>query len=494
MLPERTFAVQSCARKPYTEVMRRFFRLPRIVAAQRLQSWLLVTALAALVLMALLVFDLSRNLRTVVVSDTRGNLENAVGELLAARPDWPAERLAQHSYETLRSYLDIEGGYWRDGQIVGQSFPSYTEPGSQLRLPDNERRLILDAYAASRQTGETVTRTMTDGPDLLVVAVKAAPPPAFAAWTLRRLINFSDSSELNRRFLLVAVMLLALVAIATVLALSFRLQRGFSDLQAGLARLRHEPDFRLAPQGSDLQPVIAAVNEMAASRQRLEAEVRREDRLRSMGRLVASIAHEIRNPLNSMRLTARLLARRFEGNAAAAQPAQLIVDEVDRLDTLLRSLLALQPEEPLALTSQPVLPVLERTLQIVGPHAREAGVELVLAAPAPASALLDAGSLQQALLNLLLNAIDASGGRGRVTLSLTATAAAVIIAVQDEGPGLTPEALERLCEPFFTTKPGGTGLGLALTKSLLERMGAQLQVSNTNPGARLEIHLSGAPL
>lgn len=490
---ERTFPVQSYVRKPYTEGMRRFFHLPRIVAAQSLQSWLLVTALAALILMALLVFDLSRNLRSVVVSETRGNLENAVGELLTARPDWPVERLAQHSYETLRSYLDVEGGYWRDGQILGQSFPSYTEPGSQLRLPDNERGLVLDAYAASRQTGETVTRTLPDGPDLLVVAVKAAPSAAFAAWTLRRLINFSDSSELNRRFLLVAVMLLALVAIATVLALSFRLQRGFSDLQAGLARLRHEPDFRLAPQGSDLQPVIAAVNEMAASRQRLEAEIRREDRLRSMGRLVASIAHEIRNPLNSMRLTARLLARRLEGNAAA-QPAQLIVDEVDRLDALLRSLLALQPEEPLAVTPQPVLPVLERTLQVVGPHAREAGVELVLAAPAPASALLDPGSLQQALLNLLLNAIDAAGGRGRVTLSLTATAAAVIIAVQDEGPGLTPEALERLCEPFFTTKPGGTGLGLALTKSLLERMGAQLQASNTNPGARLEIHLSGAPL
>ena len=105
-------------------------RFPKIVAAQRMQTWLLVTALVSLFLIGLLVFDLTRNLRTVVISDTQRNLANAVTELINAggRADLDAA-----SYETLRSYPEVEGGYLAGNQILAHTFPTHTEPGAPAR-------------------------------------------------------------------------------------------------------------------------------------------------------------------------------------------------------------------------------------------------------------------------------------------------------------------------------------------------------------------------
>src|SRR5262249_13569242 len=93
---------------------------------------------------------------------------------------------------------------------------------------------------------------------------------------------------------------------------------------------------------------------------------------------------------------------------------------------------------------------------------------------------VDPDHLQQALMNLLLNAIDASGTNGTVALSMSHSGDEVEIKVEDSGPGLNPEQQDRLFEAFYTTKSNGTGLGLAVTKTLLDKMGASIQVSNRN--------------
>ena len=127
-------------------------RFPKSVAAHRWQMWLLVTALLAIIVTAFLVVDLTRNLRTVVISDTNKALANAVQELQQFRqraqlkPDDLARRdradaeLQKISYEVLSSYPDIEGGYLLDDKVIGHSFPTYTEPGSTLYQPVLEHR------------------------------------------------------------------------------------------------------------------------------------------------------------------------------------------------------------------------------------------------------------------------------------------------------------------------------------------------------------------
>jgi signal transduction histidine kinase len=310
-----------------------------------------------------------------------------------------------------------------------------------------------------------------------------------AAWCLRRIFNFSDSSELNKRLLLVGVMLVALMSIGIVLGLSFSMQRGFGVIQTGLERLQTDFNYRLPDQNHELSTIVHSINTMAESRQKLEADLRREDRLRVMGRVVAGIAHEIRNPLNSIRLTIRVLARRLQGERAADEPIALVTGEIDRLDALLKSLLVFRSDEPQRIREQPLQPILERTLALVKPHAQEHGVTIRVAEPSPCTAMVDSDYLQQALMNLLLNAIDASGEKGTVEVSMHRQNGQIEVDVEDSGAGLTAEQRERIFEAFYTTKPGGTGLGLAVTKTLLEKMGGAIQSSNSARGARFRVVL-----
>ena len=145
--------------------------------------------------------------------------------------------------------------------------------------------------------------------------------------------------------------------------------------------MRTDVHYRLPDQNHELRTIVQAVNTMADSRQKLEADLRREDRLRVMGRVVAGIAHEIRNPLNSIRLSTRLLAKRMQGQPTARETITLITSEIDRLDSLLKSLLVFGTDEPEKMRRQPLQPVLERTLALVKPHAEEHGVIIRVAAP-----------------------------------------------------------------------------------------------------------------
>ena len=475
-------------RKPYTRML-----FPRIIAAQRLQVWLLITALASLALTGILVFDLTRNLRTVVISDANRNLANALNELQQAasgKGTLPVERdeldrvLKPVSYEVLRSHADIEGGYlWRD-QVVGHTFPTYTEPESTLAQPEVESNEVRVALADSRQrNGAVVQRVRQDGSDLLVIAAVAGMDGRPSAWCLRRILNFSDASELGKRLLLVGVMVIALVTIGTVLTFSFQLQRGFAQIQRGLALLETDAAYRLPDQNHELRPIVQAINAMAERRQGMEQALRREDRLRVMGRVVAGIAHEIKNPLNSLRLTTRLLARRMEGKPDVAESTGLITGEIDRLDTLLQSLLVFRDDELGRARQQPVQPILERTLALVRPHAQERRVDLVVSATGEFSAFVDGDYLQQALMNVLLNAIDFASSPGKVNVVVRQDGPRVEIRVEDSGPGLAEEQRERIFEAFYTTKQGGTGLGLAVTRTLLEKMGGSIEAGRGAIGA-----------
>lgn len=480
----------------------RFMRFVGTLVAHRWQSWLLVTALLSVIVTGVLVWDLTRSLKTVIIAETNKSLANAATELQqelsegGVSPDSQNRTrdeldraLKKTSYETLRFYFDLEGGYLLDGEVIGHSFPTYTEPGSALKQPQLEHEEVMAALEQSLRTGGIAQRVKNDGPDLVVVSVLAKPNSPVASWSLRRILNYSDTGELRKRYLLVAATIISLIAIAAVLRLSFSLQRGFRVIRSGLQQLERDPNYRIPDHGHELAGFVQAINRMAENRQRLEAELRREDRLRSMGRVVAGIAHEIRNPLNSIRLTARVLARRLQDSPNTNEQIDMIVGEIDRLDSLLKSLLVFRPDEPVTVSRQDVLPIVERSLAVVQPHAQERGVAVRLDEVFRGKASVDADRLQQALMNLLLNAVDASQPGSVVSVRMHNEDGHMNIAVEDNGQGLSLESQEQVFEAFYTTKPGGTGLGLAVTKALLEKMGATIEASNHSTGARFTIQL-----
>jgi signal transduction histidine kinase len=242
-------------------------------------------------------------------------------------------------------------------------------------------------------------------------------------------------------------------------------------------------------------PAAAA---LAASRlAQLDAKVRRLDRLAALGDLVAEIVHEIRNPLVSVKTFLQLLPER-EGDPEFRESfLEVASEEVRRIERLLDAVLQHgRPASPLrgdATTS--ATDVFESVAQLVGHRAAERGVRLEIDAAEglPDVRILD-DALRQVVLNLTLNAIDATPSGGYVRLRADRSKDHVVIVVEDEGPGIPPELASKLFEPFVSTKedrPGG--LGLAITRRIIEEAGGTIEVApRSQGGSAFTIRLRGA--
>jgi two-component system sensor histidine kinase HydH len=232
---------------------------------------------------------------------------------------------------------------------------------------------------------------------------------------------------------------------------------------------------------------IAVVLENSQSYQRMKER----DRLALLGQMAAGLAHEIRNPLGAIKGAAQLLAEPDApvGDASTHEFAGIIVEEVDRLNRVVGSVLDLARPNDAAVVPIEVNAVVRRTLQILRsePDLADVDVAVELAADVPRVAI-DAEQLRQVLMNLLRNAAHAVGQQGKVTITsrartgrLARAAGAegsglVEIAVSDTGPGISRVVLEKLFLPFFTTKEKGTGLGLAISQRIVQGAGGRIDV------------------
>jgi signal transduction histidine kinase len=218
---------------------------------------------------------------------------------------------------------------------------------------------------------------------------------------------------------------------------------------------------------------------MAERRAQLEAHLRRQDRLAALGKVVAGVAHEIRNPLNSIRLSLELLQRRVNKGTATGEEVTGAMEEVDRLDHILARLLAFGRPDFEDRRAQDVRPILERAARMVQQQAQAKGVRLI-ADGGDISADIDAGEVEQVLINLLLNAIDASPPGAEVRIDTALARNSVRIAVHDEGPGVEQAARDHIFDPYFTTKQSGNGLGLAVSREVAARHGGSLELLPQN--------------
>jgi len=286
--------------------------------------------------------------------------------------------------------------------------------------------------------------------------ISAMAGDGFAAWAMKRLPGQAEPAQRTENILLVALVCAAILG-----------QRAFWPPASGSigASLRSRMDWLLSTRTSCRAYRCAATSwersaprltKWARTRRRLEAEVRREDRARTIGGLVGRIAHEMRNPLNSIRLSLQMLAQRQEGKRLHAVDFQMAIGEVDRMNGLLSDLLAFQQPRPPKMELRRVGPILENCVQFAKPQAGKQEVDVVLAGDLSQDTLLDEQYFRQIMLNLILNAIDASQGGQQVLVTATAVNGSIAIEVSDRGPGLTTEQQEHLFEPFYTTKTLGT--------------------------------------
>jgi signal transduction histidine kinase len=222
------------------------------------------------------------------------------------------------------------------------------------------------------------------------------------------------------------------------------------------------------------------------SLERARDSLARQERLAAMGRMTAGIAHEIRNPLGIIRGAGQHLERVLAEHGIADETSGFIAEEVDRLDRILAGYLGFggAGEDEGLRESLDLATLVRRTVRLVATELEETGVVCVLAEPLPAAPCQgDPRRLQQVLLNLLLNARDAMPGGGEVRLAVATADGMHSVSVSDHGPGLGSASPEQVFEPFWTSKPRGSGLGLAVSRQIAREHGGELTLHDRPHGS-----------
>jgi two-component system NtrC family sensor kinase len=220
------------------------------------------------------------------------------------------------------------------------------------------------------------------------------------------------------------------------------------------------------------------------------------EKMASLGKLSAVVAHEINNPLAGIRTFARLLRRRLgEPGPERAEDARILetIDaEAGRCGDIVRNLLLFSRATPARFATHDIAPIVDRCHLLLRHQAELQGVTLETGTDAHLSAVCDGAQIQQMVLALALNGLEACAPGGRVTVTASREGAGVAIRVRDTGAGIRPEDRPHIFEPFFTTKASGkgVGLGLSVVYGIVTRHRGRIQVdSKLDSGTTFVVHL-----
>jgi two-component system sensor histidine kinase HydH len=299
---------------------------------------------------------------------------------------------------------------------------------------------------------------------------------------------------------------LSLLGIAASAAAGFDLGARFAFDATGIARtlaagvpvLNHEmtvagPSGQRVPVAITVTPIqdeaekvqgaVVVVRDMRAIK-RLEQQVRRAEKLAAIGKLAAGVAHEIRNPLSSIRGFAYLLGRNHGEAAPEREYADVMVREIDRINQVVTNLLNFASPMTAAPAPTDLSDLINHVAVLVAADADKQQIDIHMDVPPDLPSMtLDPDQVTQAMLNLLLNAIVAAAPGGRIDIRACRAPDhhAVTILIEDDGPGIVRDLQEKIFEPFFTTRGQGTGLGLAMVRKIAENHDGRVTVESPPP-------------
>ena len=440
---------------------------------RRLLTIAALTALACGAAITAILF-LSRTTMQERTAHARENVTREVGRLRGAlatvpRPERPRRQ---------RQSGEMQSGYFGDSTEFGAG----------------ERPFVVEALQQATSTGDVVVlEREADGSPMLVAA--APVPGGGEVFAFQPVVAGRETRGLR-----IVVVLLALLSFGLVVA-SLRtltaVERDVSTLRASLAALAKDLRAPLArPTLRELGEVASGVAALAQDldraqieRERLTRELAEGERLAALGRVAAGIAHEVRNPLASMKLRADLARTGGEATPAVAKDLEDIASEIARLDRLVSDLLVVAGRHSGPRVDVDLGELVARRVSLLAPWATGSGVDL--SSQGSAAARVDADSLARAIDNLLRNAVEASPRGARVDVQVSRSDQGARVVVVDRGPGVSPERAAELFEPFFTTKPGGTGLGLALARAVASAHQGTLTYGREGDCTRLTLTVPG---
>jgi signal transduction histidine kinase len=380
------------------------------------------------------------------------------------------------------SFIGLRGGWLRGpGDVAGVT-----------ALPATWRAPLERATAGAAGRHERVLSETAFGPAKLVLAVEPAGA-AGLAWTGYLI---PPSAYLRPwRWITYGLAIATALLVATALWGAFSFRRSAAALHATLVALGKDlttpvPRPRLADLTGIADGIRGMAAELLASREateRLLRELAQKERLAALGRVAAGVAHEVRNPLASIKLRLDLTAATHQLPPAAQGAVEAASQEIARLDRLVGDLLLVAGKKMGPRSSVDLGALVRARAEALGPWAAVQRVELRVVGEG--TAVADAESIARAIDNVLRNAVDASPAGGTVTARVAEASESVEVHVDDAGRGVEPARVSELFEPFFTTKSEGTGLGLAISRAIARAHGGDLTYARLDEITRFALSL-----
>lgn len=350
--------------------------------------------------------------------------------------------------------------------------------------------LRADSLAARRVLSQSGRGRFTSGrgDSTRVASWVSLDEPPWSVIVSASVPEFGTAFARLRREALAVVLLVAVLMWAAFTLASRRATRSLQALTRAADQVgRGNFAPVLPPAGRDEVGRLAqAFQAMTGKVAEMVTQLERSRQLAAIGEFAAELSHEIRNPLTALKLNLQRIERSVRGErdpAGAAAPLAISLREIDRLDRVVSGILHLGRPHTGPRSVVPLRAVAEQALAVTSEQAAAQHVEIATEFPVPDDVAVDAEELRAAILNLLVNALEAMAGGGRLRLWTEAAGAEVALVIEDSGPGIPAAERARLFHPFHTTKPHGTGLGLAAALRTVEAHGGHLTLVAPRHGA-----------
>jgi signal transduction histidine kinase len=381
----------------------------------------------------------------------------------------------------LKNEQGTEGGFYSklSDRLLGYAYPTHEGPGVKRDIPPIERPMIEDVVR--RAAGQDQEVSYIYRGERAVIVFEAVPivvkgNPIGSAWVMKRLPSLR-SQDWTLSLGAAAFVALSLVCVLLAFLVARDLGSGVSQIEERLHELDRDFSSSAKPFSglAELARIYQGVNQLAESlRQKIEQErdlreqLRHKERLAALGQVAAGVAHELRNPLATIRLRTQM-NQRAVSDSAVQQSCSMVLEEIDRLNGILERLLYFSRPLNLQVESFDLAILLRDCVEAKVALTRSESIRLLFDASSASVVIRgDRAKLFQVFDNILSNAIDALGPVGTIELKVLDQHGYATVECRDDGHGIPEGIRDKLFDPFFTTRPKGIGLGLSIAYEIVQ--------------------------
>ncbi len=423
------------------------------------------------------------------------------------------EILALVSRLVVQDLEGVGGGFYSlsEDSLVGNFYPGEegsAESAENKEIPDAEHQAVLEiarSAAATRQISERVIATPMGLFLINAIPIRDGHSVVGSAWAVKRIFGLPGTNRFRAYLITAGLAAAALASVLLTLLVIRNLQRGVREIENGLQALESNLSSRFdtTNEPAEIQHIVQAINRLGKTlkekmdyEKEMGAQLRHAERLASLGRLVAGVAHEVRNPLATIRLRVQM-CRRDAAEPKVKESCFIALEEIERLNGIVNRLLSFA--RPIHLQLEPVdLRCLVRErIRSFEELALRNQVQLMTNLPNRTfSILVDKDRMTQVFDNIVQNALEAMSEKGgTLCVSLASHAnkdektAGVSVEFQDTGKGMDSSVVGHVFDPFFTTKPSGIGLGLSISRELVRAHGGDIGLES-EPGKGTNVRIT----